>query len=273
MAFEYPGAGALEYFPCRYGKSKLLFRGPRRDLSVPHCAALGGNETYGRFVAEPWPILLEGRLGLPVVNFGYQNAGVDVFLNELQLTQPKHPPQLSIIQLLGACNMSNRFYAVHPRRNDRFLRASNLMRSVFSEIDFTEFNFTRHLLQALMSRAPERFEAVVAELQSAWVARMRALLERMDGPKVLLWLGDYRDPLQGDPLGAEPVLVTSAMVEKIAPLADQVVRVEPSMLARSAGTVGMHFAPMEEPVAGTMPGPMVHHEVAEALAPVVSKLL
>lgn len=85
MAFEYSGDGALDYFPCRYGKSKLLFRGPRRHLSEPYCAALGGGETYGKFVAAPWPVLLEARLNFPIVNFGYLNAGIDVFLGEPQL--------------------------------------------------------------------------------------------------------------------------------------------------------------------------------------------
>ena len=82
MAFEYAGDGALDYFPCRYGRSKLLFRGPRRQLVPPFVSAFGGSETYGKFVEEPWPALLEERIGLPVVNFGYLNAGVDVFLGE-----------------------------------------------------------------------------------------------------------------------------------------------------------------------------------------------
>ncbi len=273
MAFEYSGDGALDYFPCRYGKSKLLFRGPRRHLSEPYCAALGGGETYGKFVAEPWPLLLEGRLNFPIVNFGYLNAGIDVFLGEPQLHEMTRMARVSVLQLLGAINLSNRFYAVHPRRNDRFLRASNLMRSVFPEIDFTEFNFTRHMLGALQDRAPERFEALVTELRGAWVARMTQLMSRIEGPKVLIALGDYHMPGYLDPLGPEPALVTSEMIEKIRPLAEAVVRVEPSLTARSAGTVGMNFAPMEAPAAATMPGPLVHQEIAEALAPVLGKML
>ena len=36
MAYDNPGDGALDYFPCRYGKSKLMFRGPRRRLEAPY---------------------------------------------------------------------------------------------------------------------------------------------------------------------------------------------------------------------------------------------
>ena len=273
MAFEYSGDGALDYFPCRYGKSKLLFRGPRRSLEAPFVAAMGGSETYGKFVADPWPALLEERLDFPVVNFGYLNAGIDVFGSEPQLGELTQEAKVSVVQLLGAQNMSNRFYAVHPRRNDRLLRASNLMRAVFDDADFTEFNFTRHMMTALKAQAPERYESLVAELRLAWVARMKALLERFEGPVVLLWLSEYRAPQLRDPLGAEPLFVTAEMVAQITPLSKALVKVEPSITARSTGTVGMSFAPMEEPAALTMPGPLVHQEIAEALAPVLAKMI
>ncbi len=32
MTYERLNETALEYFPCRYGLSKMLFRGPRRKL-------------------------------------------------------------------------------------------------------------------------------------------------------------------------------------------------------------------------------------------------
>lgn len=273
MAFEYPGDGALDYFPCRYGRSKLLFRGPRRSLQGDFIAAMGGTETYGKFVAEPWPALLEQRLEIPVVNFGYLNAGIDVFLHEPQLAAASKAARASAIQLLGAQNMSNRFYAVHPRRNDRFLRASNAMHAMFRGVDFTEFNFTRHMLGALRERMPEAFARMAEELQAAWTQRMLSLLAKIDGPKVLLWMGEYHDPDHPDPLGPGPLLVTEAMVEALRPHADEIVRVEPSLMARSAGTSGMHFAPIEEPAAEMLPGPLVHQEIAEALAPVMRRFL
>lgn len=273
MAFEYSGDGALDYFPCRYGKSKLLFRGPRRSLQGAFIAAMGGSETYGKFVASPWPALLEEKLGLPVVNFGYMNAGVDVFLNEPQVAETSAAAKMTVIQLMGAQNMSNRFYAVHPRRNDRFLRASTLMRSLFRDIDFTEFNFTRHMLGSLKRRTPEKYEALVDELRLAWVGRMRALIEKVEGRRVLLWVGAYNAPDVHDPLGSEPLYVTEQMVDELRDLVDDVVRVEPSIMARSTGTVGMHYAPLEEVAAGQMPGPMVHEEIAEALLTVVRKHL
>lgn len=274
MAFEHQGAGALDYYPCRYGKSKLLFRGPKLRLDQPYIAALGGSETYGKFVQKPWPDLLEGEIGTAVVNFGYLNAGVDVFLNETEITKFTRGAQATVLQLTGAHNLSNRYYAVHPRRNDRFLRASQLMRSVFKEIDFTEFNFTRHMLKTLQRRTPNRFAILADELRMAWVARMMALIEKIEGPVVLLDLQEYRAaPPTEDGLGGDPLLVTPEMIAQISAGAAAVVTVTPSVAARAAGTAGMCFAPLDGPVATQMPGPLVHQEVANALAPVMATLL
>lgn len=274
MAYEHPGAGALDYFPCRYGHSKLLFRGPRRRLEGGFCAFLGGSETYGKFVAEPFPALIERRLGVPMVNFGYMNAGADVFLNEPPIIDACNQARVTVIQLLGAHNMSNRFYAVHPRRNDRFLRASQLMKTIFREVDFTEFHFTRHMLLALLARAPEKYALVETELKQAWVARMRLLLQKVVGRSVLLWVGDpHVGGVARDRLGPEPLLLDRAMVDAIRPFATDYVEVEPSAAARAAGTMGMFYPELDAPAAAQLPGPRIHEEIAAALEPVLVRYL
>ena len=272
MAYEYAGDGALDYLPCRYGQSKLLFRGPRKMLEGAYAAVLGGTETYGKFVADPFPALVEAQIGLPVVNFGYMNAGPDVFSGEPEIIDACSKAQVTVIQIMGAQNMSNRFYAVHPRRNDRFLRASNLMKTIFREIDFTEFHFTRHMLSALKSVSEGKYALVEGELKAAWVARMRTLLQKIDGKTVLLWIsGESRDG--GDGLGPDPLMVDAEMVASVRPFATELVCVTPSEASRMAGSEGMLFAPLEAPAAAVMPGPRVHEEVADALAPVMKRLL
>jgi hypothetical protein len=42
MTYDALGVGALDYLPCRYGTSKLLFRGPRRPLKDPYLVFMGG---------------------------------------------------------------------------------------------------------------------------------------------------------------------------------------------------------------------------------------
>ena len=54
------GAG-LTYAPCRYGMSRIMFRGPKRRLDNPYFACIGGTETYGKFIDRPFPALIEKR--------------------------------------------------------------------------------------------------------------------------------------------------------------------------------------------------------------------
>lgn len=274
MSCESQGAGALDYFPVRYGRSKLLFRGPRRELTGKFCTVIGGTETYGKFVADPYPALTERAIGMPVVNFGYVNAGVDVFLNEQAVLDACKHSRATVIQLVGAHNMSNRFYSVHPRRNDRFLRASSLMKTIFREVDFTEFHFTRHMLATLKAISPEKFAVVEDELKAAWVGRMKQLLGKIEGKTLLVWMsGRTGDAGPSDGMGHEPLLVDDDMVAAVRPHATELVRVVPSAAARSEGVTGMQFTAFEEPVAAEMPGPLFHAEVANAVAPALRGLL
>lgn len=266
MSFAFPGDVSPDYYPCRYGRSKLLFRGPRRDLAAPFVAVLGGVETYGKFVPQPYPALLEDALGHPVVNFGVPSAGPDAWASDPALTELVSRARVTVVQLTGAQNLTNRFYAVHPRRNDRFLRASPLLTQIFREVDFTEFAFTRHMLQSLRRTSPQKFALVVDELRAAWLARMTALLPRLGPRVVLLWM-------QGQAEDAEPMLVDAAMVAELRAHAAAVVPVSFSDAARASGTAGMMYPPLAEPAAQGLPGPLHHAELAAALAPVVAQLL
>ncbi len=274
MSYESTSDSGLDYLPCRYGRSKLLFRGPKRKIEGDYVAAIGGTETYGKFIEEPFVNLVETALGLPVANFGYANAGADVYVNDPSIIEACGRARVTVVQLMGAVNMSNRFYAVHPRRNDRFLRASTLMKTVFREVDFEEFNFTRQLLSSLRMRSPEKFAIMVEELKAAWVARTRALLEKIEGKTVLLWLThEQNEAAVAEGLGAEPFLVDEAMVATVKPYAAQFLKIAPSPVALAEGTKGMHYAPLDEAAANEVPGPRAHREVAEALVPILKAML
>ncbi|QDC11050.1 hypothetical protein FHY55_18225 [Oceanicola sp. D3] len=273
MTYATRGQCALDYMHCRYGKSRLLFRGPRRKLDGKYVAFFGGTETYGKFVELPFPSLVEELTGRRCVNFGCLNAGADLYVNDPTLVDAASRAAVTVVQVMGAQNMSNRFYAVHPRRNDRFLRASSLMKTVFREVDFTEFNFTRHMLCTLHRVSVEKYKMVVEELKAAWVARMETMLARLPGKVVLLWVRDGRQPCRDEGLGCDPLFVDEDMVDSLRPKLAGVVEVTPSADAWSKGTEGMVFTEMEAPVAAEMPGPLVHQEIAEALSPVVRQLV
>jgi hypothetical protein len=275
MSYAYPGAGALDYSPCQYGGSKLQFRGPHRELQQPYCAVIGGTETYGKFVADPYPALLEAETGLHTVNLGCFNAGPDVFLHEPEVFEIAAAAAVTVVQVMGAQNLTNRFYTVHPRRNDRFLRASADLLAMYPEVDFTEFHFTRHLLRTLRSVSANRFEVVAEELRAGWVRRMRELLSRIGGKVILLWQADRPPPRhrQSRYRLRDPILVDAEMIGALKSGFVDYVEVVVSIRARARGVSGMVFGPLERPAAARLPGPAVHREVASALVPRVLRLL
>jgi hypothetical protein len=273
MTYDAVGQGSLDYLPCRYGTSKVLFRGPRKSLKKPYIAFFGGTETYGKFVAKPFPDLVEEQIGMTCVNLGCTNAGIEVFASDSYLTEIGAGAKVTVLQVLSAQNMSNRFYSVHPRRNDRFLKPSGLLEAIFRDVDFAEFNFNKHMLTHLNAVSPERFRTVREELQIAWVGRMRHLLGRIPGKTVLLWFGEADPDNRDNGMTHDPWLITREMIETLRNEVTEMVEVQASEHARNQGTIGMVFSEMERPAAQTMLGPVAHQEAAAALVPVLGKLV
>ncbi|MEZ5768813.1 MAG: DUF6473 family protein [Paracoccaceae bacterium] len=274
MAYDNLGDGALDYFPCRYGKSKLTFRGPRRRLDGHYYAVLGGSEAYGKFVPRPFAIQAEELSGTKVVNLGNMNAGIDVYVGDQAVMEACAGAAATVLQISGAQNMSNRFYAVHPRRNDRFLRASNLLKTIYREVDFTEFNFTRHLLSRLKEIDEERFVMVEQELKEAWVARMKTLVSKIESPVVLLWLADHSpdDATSCTVDGSDPLFVDRDMVQQVMPYVAGTVEVVVAQQEIDVGFAGLVYSEMEAPAARGMLGTIAHEKAAQALVPVLEAI-
>ncbi|SLN52598.1 hypothetical protein ROA7450_02649 [Roseovarius albus] len=275
MSYEKLGLETLNYDPCRYPGAKLLFRGPRRSLEGDYIAFLGGTDTYGKFIAQPFAGLIERDTGLRCVNFGWPNAGADVYLKEPGVLQHASNAQLTVLQLPCAQNMSNRFYRVHPRRNDRFVRASKKLRKLYPEVDFTEFHFVRHMLRHLQALSSERFEDVIEELSEAWPPRLRLLLSQIDAPVLLLWFS-LRRPEEDETslrITHDPGFVSRDMIEDLRSEVADLIEFQPSETARKAGQAGMVFSQIEAPAAAELMGPTAHVEVAQLLAPAIVDLI
>lgn len=268
MTYDTLGPGALDYLPCRYGTSRLLFRGPKRDLNNPYCAFIGGTETYGKFIERPFPALIETDLGMPCVNFGQANAGIDAFAHDPFVIGAAAEAEIAVVQVMGAQNMTNRFYAVHPRRNDRFVSTSALLGTIYREVDFSDFHFNKHMLTRLLTVCPERFATVREELQQAWMARMRLMLRQITCKTILLWFADHpAEPAgqQTSELGADPLFVTEKMMADISGYATETVKVVASPQAQNQGNDGKQYGEMEAMIADEVLGPLAHQEAATAI--------
>lgn len=268
MSYERLAGGSLDYAPCRYGNSKLLFRGPRASLREPYVAFLGSTETYGKFVATPFPERVGRRTGVTALNLGCVNAGVDTFHDDPTVQELARGARAAVIQVMGADKLSNRLYAVHPRRNDRFLSESALLRRLYPEAEFTEIHFTCHLLRMLHGIDRGRFAVVREELQAAWMSRMSALIERLDVPVTLLWVSPKSpDEAAGSPGGPGPLFVTRAMLDGLAGRIAELVEIPVPPRGDAETPEGMVCSDIEVPAALKLPGPDIHARIAAALSP------
>ena len=268
----------LSYSPCRYGSSRMLFRGPRKRLDLPYLAFIGGTETYGKFIEKPFPSLVEKAMRQTCVNFGCVNGGIDAFVNDATVMDICAEADLTVVQVMGANYLSNRFYTVHPRRNDRFLRASTVLQAIYPDVDFSEFSFTRHMLGALHAKSIERFDTVVNELRVAWMARMRNMLGQIGNKVILLWFSedvmtdDHWSDRPGQ-LQVDPLFITATMIDQLRPLVQDVVVANPTVRAVSQGSRGMFFPASQAKAASEMLGVDCHIEASAALIPKIRNQL
>jgi hypothetical protein len=274
MTYDILGLGALDYMPCRYGTSKLQFRGPERRLEDPYVAFLGGTATFGKFIEQPYPLKVEHLTGVSSVNFGQVNAGLDVFLKDPVVMDAARRARVTVIEVLGAANLSNRFYRVHPRRNDRFLRAGPLLRRLYPEVDFSQFNFTHHMLGHLYRLDRDRFAPLCDVLQKLWIKRMRRLVAEVSDEVVLVRFREAgAQAVWSDGSVECPALVTDDMLDLLAPDVSAIVEVSLPHSAQADRSVGMVYGVREEQAAKAVPSPQAHAAAALALRPVLDRLM
>lgn len=239
-------------------------RWPTPEPGLGYVALLGGSATLGKAVAMPFPALVAARTGLPILNLGTLNGGPDAYLSDPAALQLISRAKVAVVQLTGAETLSNPYYNVHSRRNDRFLAASPDLKALYPEVDLTEIHFARHLLQVLARTDAGRFALVVRALQATWVARMQSLLVHLPLRRRLLWLSEAPPPDRADTFGPAPLFVDRRMLDRLSPLAGEAVIAVPSPAARSLDEAADLFAS-----GSGLPGPAAHQEVADLLAPAI----
>ncbi|MEO0990880.1 MAG: DUF6473 family protein [Pseudomonadota bacterium] len=278
MAFHAVADGGLEYAQFSYGRSKLRFRGPARALRPGRVVMIGSSEVFGKFIPKPLPDLLEIAQDRQVVNLGCMHASPEAFLKDPILQEVCQGARCAMVQVMGAQNLSNPYFNVHPRRNDRFLHASADLRALYPGLDLTDIHFTGHLLRTLRRIGPGKFGRVVEAMRHSWSAHMHSLLDALDSPIILFWIaseaprsGNTAQPIRPEP-ATYPAFISREMLDDLAGRVDAYVEVVASKDALDQGTKGMLFSPLEAASAANFLGPAVHIEAAEALLPVLTEL-
>lgn len=265
MTYGVTGLRGLNYDICAYDGSRLKFRGPKCDLSSPYVAFLGTTETFGKFVAQPFPTLLTKHLPAAPVNLGMINCGVDAYLNDPAVLDVARQADLRVVQVIGALNLSNHYFKVHPRRNDRFVCARTALKRLFPEVDFTEFHFTKAMLAALSHRSDERYKMVCDELQKIWLARMTVLMKLLGERTVLLWFAGNIPPIDAIADLGDPMLIDADMIERMRALSSAYVEIVPDPLAIERDREDMLRTLVSQSAAKQVMGPCAHVQAAQAL--------
>ena len=210
-------AGEIDLY--RFGRSQQVFRGPKPSLRNPYVTFIGGSETFGKFVTAPFPKLIQKSVRKTCVNWGTPGAGPGFFLKDPILLDACSSADACVIQVMDAVPMSNRMYSVFPRRNQRLRSVSEALKSLYPQIDFTQFKYVSAMIRKLKVEDESSWKVVEAELKSAWMARMLELLEDIDSKKVLLWL----KPSGNDPSNG---LISEEMISVVSKKVDRIVRVD-----------------------------------------------
>lgn len=274
MSYERQGGASLDYQRWSPHGGRLALRGPRPDLSAPYVAFVGGSEFFAPFVSRPLAARVEARLGLCCLNMGAEHAGVEAFVRDEAVLALAAEAGAVVIQAMGVQYLSNRYYKVHPRRNDRIIGGTPTLMRLFPEVDFTAYHFTNHLLGDLQACSPERFGLVLEDLRGTWRKRMDELRARMRGPIYLLWLADHPPEEAGGicPLQRRPFGLTRAMLDALAQEGVHVVEAVASPAAMARGYEGMVLRDEDLAMSRHHFGPFVFEEAAEALAPILGEV-
>jgi hypothetical protein len=187
----------------------LCIRGPRPQLLEPggYFVCLGAAQTFGRFCNRPFPTILQGRLGLPVLNISHGGAGPAFFGgNNERLLQYLNDARFLIVQVMsGRSDSNSQFESVgvgyfRQRSDGRFIGADEAFRN-------------------LLQTQPRAVVAqIVEETRQSWLRSYRQLLAKIRVRKILFWFSTRTPSYQQgwkdieSLFGAFPQLVNKAMV-------------------------------------------------------------
>ena len=263
-------------------------------------AAVGAAQTFGCFVAKPWPALLARQLGLPALNLGIAGAGPAWFRRE-PVRALLANARFVVFQVMSGRSADNSCFRGGGRERVRFadgreLGADAAWREVLAR---NLAGVTNPLARGLRNRFAAWFgrrdaRALVRETRADWHRQFAALLCETAAPKLLLWWSRRRPHYRARyhslaaMFGEFPQLVDRSMVEHLRPLANDYVecvtrRGSPQVLVDRHSGAPTSVQPAaagtgEDPAVrwqhnAYYPSPAMHEDAAAALLAPARKLL
>ena len=200
------------------GIEDLRFRGPVPDLDAPYLAGIGGAQTFGRFVTDPFLAVLGQRLGLPCLNLGLGGAGPE-FAHKPAVLPLLQRAALVVVQCFSGRSASNSLFdnTLHGR-NSGVLLANGKPTSFETFFD-----------ELCRRGERDRIERVVTETREDFTFKMRELGRALEGRGILLWIARRAPDYETDwssPFGMMnyyPQFIDRNVIEAIRPCFDEYV--------------------------------------------------
>jgi hypothetical protein len=239
------------------------FRGPL-DRGPDAIAWLGAAQTFGRYVADPFPAIVGNRLALGTMNLGGAGTTPEYFLRQPILLDEVNRCPVAVIQVMSARGIDNSLFRSTEGRVDGVRSDTGMP---------TE---SLHLINDLLAQGKSNeAHRLVRETQNAWVQKMGMLFEAVRCRTILLYIS-FREPppefIVNDEMVKKgfPQLISLKMVRDITPLADQFV----SVVSRAG--IPQVIRDEDGKIARTneyYPSPEMHRLAADELTPVVKRLI
>jgi hypothetical protein len=262
----------------RQTSAGLLLRGPApQDLDESkYFVCIGAAQTFGRFCENPYPTLLQEKLGIQALNLGRGGAGPSFFSKDnARLLEYINGASFAVVQVTSARSEGNSLF--DSRGLGYYYRIS----------DGTGIGCDDAFRELLEENDKARVRKIVAETRHNWVHSFKELLQAIQVPKILFWFS-VRGPHYIENydnvyalFGEFPQLVNANMVKQIKKYSDAYVEcisrraLPPSLVSRFTGEP----TTVEDPWGGTWhenwyyPSPEMHVDAANVLEKICKKYL
>ena len=111
MSYVTMDARPVDFILCQYGNSKNLFRGPKKSCKHSYGVCLGGADTFGGKVPDPFSAMLEREMSMPILNLGAQHSGAGFIPRMMRYTKLLKTRRLSLSRPLVSSINPIRFIA------------------------------------------------------------------------------------------------------------------------------------------------------------------
>jgi len=218
------------------GLEQYPLRGPRRvaGRTERYVAYVGAAQTFGRFVAHPFPELVSERIGVPALNMGRAGEGPAWYLETDGVLDWLRGAEAVVVQVMSGRSVPNSMMATPYSGGAIVFREGGPPDPTFWTGKGTTVPGMRagKAYQWLIEHTDEEtVRRVVAETRSTWVQLMSDLLDAVQTRTVLLWFSHrpprYREGFSsvGRLFGGFPQMVNEEMVGEVRAHADEYVEV------------------------------------------------